>query len=230
MARSKHKLGIPPEWTFRTPTVAKAFDAHVRESLPWYDLATGIITHLVRCYLPEGGNVIDVGAATGNIGRAIAPLLDARSAFLWALDSSEEMRRAAASSASFLPNKCEYCVGDAVTFDYADKHPDVIVCFLTLMFVPVRERQDILKRMAAAVRPGGALIVFDKMQPKPGYIGTVAYRMTLAAKHEAGAEPGDIVAKELSLSGIQRPLAESELADFVEVFRFGDFAGFVCER
>jgi tRNA (cmo5U34)-methyltransferase len=227
VAKDRAKLSIPRQWTFRSPATAAAFDAHVRESLPWYDLATGIVAHLARCYVPMRGTAIDVGAATGNVGRALAPLLDAREAFLWAIDDSPEMQRAA--SAAGLPERCEYVVGDAVAYDYAQKKPDLIVCFLTLMFVPVPHRRDLLARMAAAIRPGGALVVFDKMVPRPGYAGTVAYRLTLAAKSEAGASPADIVAKELSVSGVQRPLSEDELADFLEVFRFGDFAGFVLE-
>lgn len=36
--------------------------------------------------------------------------------------------------------------------------------------------------------------------------------------------------KELSLSGVQRPLYKGELgSDAVEVFRFGDFAGWLIE-
>ncbi len=44
------------------------------------------------------------------------------------------------------------------------------------------------------------------------------------------AEPGAVIKKELSLSGIQRPLYPGELGeDAVEVFRFGDFAGWIIE-
>ena len=51
-----------------------------------------------------------------------------------------------------------------------------------------------------------------------------------ASKLEQGAEPGAVVRKELSLSGIQRPLYPGELGeDAVEVFRFGDFAGWIIE-
>ena len=72
--------------------------------------------------------------------------------------------------------------------------------------------------------------MFDKFEPRRGYLGTVNYRLTLAAKYEAGASPDEIIRKELSIAGIQRPLRELDLPDFVEVFRFGDFAGFVYER
>ena len=217
------KLRIPSEWTFRTPAVAAAFDLHVREQLPWYELATGIVAHVARCYVPMRGIVIDVGASTGNVGRALAPMLDGREADLIAIDAAADM-------AKVYDGPGQFVIADAVDFDFGARKPNVIICFLALMFVPVADRAGLIKTMSDAIAPGGALVIFDKMIPRPGYIGTVAYRLTLAAKQEAGATPAEIVAKELSISGVQRPLDENELSGFVEVFRFGDFAGFVLEK
>ena len=82
---------IPRDWTFKSVEIADAFDSHVREQLPWYDLTTGIITHVARHYIPQGGKVYDIGASTGNVGRAIADTLEARNATLYAIESSKEM-------------------------------------------------------------------------------------------------------------------------------------------
>lgn len=225
-------MPIPKEWTFRTPAVARAFDSHVREQLPWYDLATGIVGHVARSYIPDDGLVIDVGASTGNIGRALKETLATRRADLVAIDSQSSMKKVYDGPGIFE-------IADAVSFDFTSfqdprrgrtRNPDVIVCFLSLMFVPVVDRSVLIKKMHSALNLGGALIVFDKTAPRGGYIGSVMYRLALAAKYENGAKPDEIIAKELSLSGVQRPLGEDELAGFVEVFRFGDFAGFVLER
>jgi tRNA (cmo5U34)-methyltransferase len=214
---------VPPEWTFKTPTAAAAFDAHVREQLPWYSLATGAVAHVARCFIPDLGTVIDVGASTGNIGRALETTLKARRADLIALDSSDAMRKIYDGPGCFK-------VEDVVTYDFWKPQPDVVICFLSLMFVPVRHREGVITRMRQALRPGGAIIIVDKIVPRGGYVGTVNYRMTLAAKYEAGATPQEIIRKELSIAGLQRPLVESELDGFCEFFRFGDFAGYVWEK
>jgi tRNA (cmo5U34)-methyltransferase len=78
-----------------------------------------------------------------------------------------------------------------------------------------------------ALKIGGAIIVFDKAEPLGGYAGTILSRLTLAAKYEAGATPDEIIRKELSLAGVQRPLSRNELDGFDEIFRFGDFAGWL---
>jgi tRNA (cmo5U34)-methyltransferase len=73
--------------------------------------------------------------------------------------------------------------------------------------------------------------VFDKLEPVGGYLSTVFYRLTLAGKRGAGVTSEEIVEKELSLSGVQRPVAESQLGGAAYLwFKFGDFAGWVIER
>lgn len=218
----RNKLKIKSDWSWDA-AVARNFDNHVREQLPWYSLATGIVAHIAKAYVPRNGVVIDVGASTGNIGRALEPVLAARDATLVPFDASKEM-------ADVYRGPGELLVADATSFPFASYAPDLIVCFLSLMFVPVAQRSGLIAEMKRAVRPGGALVVFDKMIPRPGYVGTVAYRLTLSAKMEAGATPAEVVAKELSIAGVQRPLSDGEMEGFSEVFRFGDFAGWVLEH
>ena len=103
--------------------------------------------------------------------------------------------------------------------------------FLTLMFIEPRKRVLLMNRLRHACRPGGAIVVFDKLEPAGGYLSTVFYRLTLAGKRAAGVKPDEIVEKELSLSGVQRPVLESQLGGEVYLwFKFGDFAGWVIER
>src|SRR5690606_24935311 len=93
--RSENMKFVPPgpgEWTFEDGRVASAFDRHVREQLPWYDLATGAVAHICRHYIPDGGLVYDIGASTGNIGRAIEKTLEQRRARLVAIEPSKAMR------------------------------------------------------------------------------------------------------------------------------------------
>lgn len=222
MARRSSKLAIPGDWTFKSEQVARRFDAHVREQLPWYSLATGIVAHIARQYVPERGRVVDVGASTGNIGRALAETMRARAVEFTPIDSAPQM-------VGVYDGPGELRTIDVREFGFEEHAPDLVVAFLALMFVPVADRRDLVERIKRSIRRGGAFVVFDKMLPRPGYLGTVAYRLTLAAKHEQGATSDEVIAKELSLAGLQRPMAASELDGFAEVFRFGDFAGLVYE-
>jgi tRNA (cmo5U34)-methyltransferase len=214
-------MTIPRDWTFQTSDVANEFDQHVREQLPWYDLTTGVVAHVARHYIPEGGRVYDIGASTGNIGAALADTLISRRAEFVPIDNSAAM-------ADIYRGPGDLIVADAADFDYQPF--DLAVLFLCLMFVPPSKREGFVSRLRDRLRPGGAIIIFDKCEPATGYVATVLWRLALAGKAAAGVDAREILAKELSLGGVQRPINPQEIAPSTEIFRFGDFAGWVIEK
>lgn len=213
-------MDIPTDWTFKNVGVAAGFDQHVREQLPWYDLATGMVAHIARHYITENGTVYDIGASTGNIGKALADTLHARSAELYAIEASQQM-------VDLYDGPGEIEVADARDVTFEDF--DVAIAFLVFMFLPVPDRTILLETLVASVKPGGAIIIVDKQEQPAGYLGTILHRLTLAGKVATGTSPDDIVAKELSLEGVQRPVAPEFPAGGREVFRFGEFVGWVVE-
>jgi tRNA (cmo5U34)-methyltransferase len=215
---------IPGNWTFKTPEIANEFDSHVREQLPWYDLATVAVAHLARHYIPEDGVVYDIGASTGNIGRSILPILDARYATLIPVEASRTMAE------KYLgPNPENLIVGDVTKIEIEPY--DLGILFLTLMFLPPATRYEWLYDFYENARPGGAVIVVDKVETARGYIGTALGRLTLLGKIANNVPKDEIIDKELSLAGIQRPIDPSSLpGEPVEFFRYGDFAGWVIPR
>lgn len=244
MTQEKRDPALPPpghDWTFRSAAAAAGFDAHVREQLPWYELATGALAHFVRHYLPEEGFLIDVGASTGNVAAACADVLRSRRAKITAAEPSAEMRAlyrhpegVPAEDSALLPHSAEEFPWDTLT-----PGADVVVFFLTLSFVPVRHRDDVIRRAYEKILPGGVLLILDKVSPVGGgYWGQAVRRLTLAGKIAAGVSPADVVAKELSLGGVQRPLRENHLQyaglslqkPVHEWFRFGEFVGWAVEK
>lgn len=215
-------MKIPDQWTFDSPDVADSFGDHVREQLPWYDLVTDAVAQIGRHYIPRNGLVYDIGASTGNIAQALYPITFEREARVVGIEPSEEM---------VARHKAPGGVEHARAEDYPFEPFDFAVSMLALMFVPPASVGPLLDRLAALIRPGGALVVVERTLPPAGYLGLVSSRLTLAAKSRAGASGDDIVAKELSIAGVQRPLDVATLRAHGahEWFRFGDFAGYVIE-
>jgi tRNA (cmo5U34)-methyltransferase len=215
-------MEVPSDWTFKNADVAAAFNRHVREQLPWYDLATGAVAHIARHYLPEQGLMYDIGASTGNIGIAMQDILTKRNATYVPIDNSEQM-------AEVYHGPGQLVVADAIDYDY--EQYDVAVCFLVLMFIPPAKRKAFVHRLIGKIRQGGALIIFDKTEAATGYLSTILHRLTIAGKVSTGVPAQEIVEKELSLSGVQRPLPHHFMQwvapSCTEVFRFGEFAGWV---
>lgn len=213
-------MKIPQHWTFKTAEVAAGFDEHVREQLPWYDLATEFCSHIAAHYIPERGLVYDIGASTGNITRALRSTLEAQNARAVSIDPSSEML------ANFR-GYGDFEVADAQRFEYAQF--DVAILFLSLMFIPVSARVPLLQRLRTLARPGGAIIVFDKTLPSRGQLGTANARFGALKKIQAGATAEKLYQKDMSLIGVQRPIALASLPNAQEIFRFGDFVGLIEE-
>jgi tRNA (cmo5U34)-methyltransferase len=166
--------------------------------------------------------VYDLGAATGNVGRSLADLLTERRADLVGIEKSAAMAEKYDGPGRVVVSPVE---------DYIPQPYDVGVAFLTLMFIAPHRVDDLLDRWLGALRPGGVFIAVERTTPPGGYPASVFSRLTWQAKRSAGASGDDIIAKELSLSGIQRPLDPRRLTDrgAVEFFRYADFAGYMVE-
>lgn len=217
-------MNIPKNWTFDTQDVANEFDQHVREQLPWYDLVTDGIVQIGRHFIPEGGLAYDIGASRGNVADALSPILRKRGARVEGIE---------ASAAMVAQHHAHGKIHHACAEDFDYEPFDFAVAMLALMFVPPARVPGLLDTLVERVRPGGAIVIVERTLPPAGYMGIVSSRLTLAAKAANGASGDAIVAKELSLAGVQRPLDAAHLLvdrGAIEWFRFGDFAGYVIEH
>ena len=208
-------------WTFKNDEIAQDFDYHVREQLPWYELATDIVNHVVRHYLPNDGLLYDIGASTGNVTQSLKELLESRNARAISIDNSENMCKQFKGYGEIVNESAE---------NYTYKEFDCAVLFLTLMFLKEKDRKPLLDNLFGKMKKGGCIIVFDKIQPKGGYLSIVNSRLALAEKIKMGVSHKEIIDKELSLSGVQRPISSDIYCGYEEIFKYGDFIGFVIEK
>jgi len=214
------------DWSFEE--FAQDFDSHVREQLPWYELITKSVAYIARNYLRQYGHVYDIGCSTGNMTSALLPLLEERNATLLGIDNEDSM--ILAYSRHLTNERIKVAKANAEKYEYHQY--DVAIVFLTAMFLPAKSQEDFLLTLYHKMNEGGAIIIVDKVTDDEGYFSTVMKRLTLFWKLENGANPEDILNKELSLSGIQRPLSSQILKNFdaKQFFQLGEFKGWVIEK
>lgn len=202
---------------------SKNFDSHVREQLPWYELITESVAYIARNYLSKNGLIYDIGCSTGNISLALKNLVIERNAKIIAIDESKEMCEAYLVNTNniFSVVNC-----DAVKHNY--ENFDVAILMLTTMFFPVKEQNLFISNLYEKLNHGGVIIIVDKVCDESGYFSTVMKRLTMYWKLKNGAKAEDILQKELSLSGVQRPIVFEKKAK--QFFQLGEFKGWVIEK
>ncbi|CAH7190559.1 tRNA (Cmo5U34)-methyltransferase [Vibrio chagasii] len=211
---------IPKDWTFKNSDVAEGFDTHVREQLPWYNIASSMTAHFARNYLPENGVLLDLGCSTGNVSDSCRETITNRNVSVVNVDNSEEM-------AELFRGVGEVTIANIENFEIPEF--DVFVMFLSMMFVPVNSRSALIMELMKNTRKGGLVLIVDKMESFSGYSGQVINRLNLVNKLDAGAKPDEVLAKELSLSGVQRPINPELLNSFTKWFQIGEFCGYLYE-
>ncbi|CAH6841686.1 tRNA (Cmo5U34)-methyltransferase [Vibrio chagasii] len=211
---------IPKDWTFKSSDVAEGFDTHVREQLPWYNIASSMTAHFARNYLPENGVLLDLGCSTGNVSDSCRETITNRNVSVVNVDNSEEM-------AELFRGVGEVTIANIENFEIPEF--DVCVMFLSMMFVPVNSRSALIMELMKNTRKGGLVLIVDKMESFSGYSGQVINRLSLVNKLDAGAKPDEVLAKELSLSGVQRPINPELLKSFTKWFQIGEFCGYLYE-
>jgi tRNA (cmo5U34)-methyltransferase len=214
------------DWSFEG--FANDFDSHVREQLPWYELVTESVAYIARNYLPTYGLIYDIGCSTGNMSKALLPLIDERTGTILALDNDDSMVKA--YQHNIIHNRIGVLQSKAEDYEYDEF--DVAIVFLTAMFLPVEKQSNLIDKLYGKLKTGGAIIIVDKVCEEDGYFSTVMKRLTMYWKLKNGAHPEDIINKELSLSGIQRPLNADLLHCFraKQFFQLGEFKGWVIEK
>lgn len=216
-------MKIGNSWTFQTDEVAGHFDEHVREQLPWYDMLSELVVLISRHYMSEKALCYDIGASTGNIGHRLRrEILDRRIQWI-GIDNAESMRKYYKAPGTLITT-------DATLFNY--RSFDLAICFLSLMFMHPQARKELFSTLLEKIKPGGALIVVDKYEPNCGVLSLAFQRYVFQAKLQAGATADDVLRKELSLCGIQRPIPRNFFDEYggVEFFRFGFFFGRIFEK
>jgi tRNA (cmo5U34)-methyltransferase len=216
-------MKIPENWDFNNKETVSCIDEHIPSELPWYPLALNMACFLARCYLGNGSSIIDLGCSTGAVTRHLSETINDRKVSCLSIDSSENM----VSEFSGLGIvKC----GDMRNHESIPEF-DVAILMLSLMFTRADGRSDYLHNLEMKCRPGGAIIIVDKILIEPAYLNKNLGKLTSKLKFESGVNEADILKKDLSLCGIQRPTRQEDFFfnGYEKWFQAGEFAGYIKE-
>lgn len=144
--------------------VAAVFPDMIRRSVPGYDTTLDAIGRLARRYIQPATQGYDLGCSLGAATLAMRHGLSVAGATLVAVDNSEAMlarcREVVAADMATAP--VDLRLADICTTPI--ENASMVVLNYTLQFVPPQRRDDLLRRIAGGMRPGGLLLVSEKVR------------------------------------------------------------------
>lgn len=143
--------------------VADVFTDMIERSVPGYRAILTMIETLSGHYAQPGSNLYDLGCSLGGATLSMRRGIDVKNCRIIAIDNSEAMIQRCQNSVQRDHNSTPvkfYCT-DIRELPIEDA--SVVVLNFTLQFIPTEERAELIEKIYQGMRPGGVLILSEKV-------------------------------------------------------------------
>lgn len=198
---------VPGEWRFNDE-VSKAFDSHVRKSVPFYDELQRMVVEMSEYFVSDGAVVYDLGSSTGETLYRLAEYHAGKENLqLIGVEMSESMveearRKVTAPSVRFRR-------ANVLDIELSPP-PDLVTSLFTLQFLRLAERRQLLARLGEAMVEGGALLLVEKTRGNDAAFEDMWTELYWDFKQRQGLTPEQVLEKAGSLRGVLNPLTLEE--------------------
>ncbi|WP_120951430.1 carboxy-S-adenosyl-L-methionine synthase CmoA [Helicobacter sp. L8] len=199
---------LPKRFEFDSQ-VAGMFDDMLTRSIPHYHETLKLASHFVAQDLE--GVVYDLGCSTGNFLATLAPLLP-NSVPLVGVDNSPSMLAKAQEKlqTSNVTWRCEDILNTSLD------NAGAVVLLYTLQFIRPLQRQALIQRIFDALKPGGVVVVAEKMMSLDRILDKQMIELYYFYKQQQGYTLNEISFKREALENVLVPYSLQENTALLE--------------
>lgn len=229
------------DFTFDTK-VAEVFDDMVGRSVPYYAEVQRMLSELTLQFIPsQDGRICDLGCSTGTtIDLILSNPSCPASAHAWGIDNAPAMLdQAREKLATHLRAHRVTLVKADLDGDLQLPSVNVVLMNWTLQFVRPIHREALLRRIHASLRPGGALLLAEKVLVEDSLLNRMYIELYYRYKAKQGYTAEEIQRKRESLENVLVPYRVDENVELLKrcgfdavdtCFRWFNWAAFVAIR
>ena len=231
---------IPDEkWKF-DESVANCFEDMLKRSIPDYDNMRNLIISVVDSISLKDKTLFDMLELGCSDGLNLKKFIDKYGAHgrYTLVDCSEPMlKRCKDRYSGWVDCEVMRVINMDLRKDFPRGFYDVIMSVLTILFIPIQYRQDIIQSIYNNLKPGGVFIFVEKVLGNSALIDRSLVENYYKIKYENGYSYEQIERKRLSLEGVQVPVTSNWNIDLlkqagfkqIDVFwRYLNFVGYVA--
>ncbi len=213
--------------------VAQVFDDMLDRSVPHYQEVIRSIARVLGCLLQEGAQVVDLGCSTGTTLLQLSRLLEEKKFHYLGIDNSPAMLDKARLKAELFSRQksLNFVDGDITKVDQPGT--SAFLLNYTLQFIRPLNREPFLRRIFENLRPGGVLILSEKIISHHPGLNRRYIEIYHQFKKERGYSELEIAKKREALENVLIPCSLEEnrsllqTAGFTEVEPFFQWFNFV---
>jgi tRNA (cmo5U34)-methyltransferase len=189
--------------------VADVFENMINRSVPGYPLLLDLIGQLTARYAQPESNCYDLGCSLGASTLKIRQQLPA-SCHVIGVDNSAAMVERCRTNMSRDNSQASIEIREESMQTTDFTNASIVVLNFTLQFIPDEQRPDLLARIAKNMRPGGAMILSEKICFEQQSQQTQMTTLHHDFKRHHGYSDLEIAQKRASLENVLIPNTEQQ--------------------
>ncbi len=219
--------------------VAAVFTDMINRSVPGYGTILTMIGTLAERYAQDGSHCYDLGCSLGGATLAMRRQIGAKDCSIVAIDNSPAMIARCREILAREP------IGAPVTLECADildadiRDASLVVLNFTLQFIAPARRAELLRRIHAGMRPGGMLVLSEKIHFEDPELNALFIDLHHRFKEQNGYTRTEIAGKRAAIENVLVPetlrahetrIRDAGFTSFAVWFQCFNFASMVAVK
>jgi tRNA (cmo5U34)-methyltransferase len=144
--------------------VVEVFPDMISRSVPGYNTIIDTIGRLSQRYVTDNSNVYDLGCSLGAATLAMKRAITATGIKIIGVDNSNAMVERCRVHVNAFKGETPVEITQANIQDIEITNASMVVLNFTLQFIEKEHRQTLINRIADGLKPGGILVISEKVQ------------------------------------------------------------------
>ena len=199
------ELALPGDFTF-DEKVAHVFEDMICRSVPGYKTIVSMIGVFAERYYQKRSRIYDLGCSLGGATFAVCEHFHDADFLIIAVDNSPAMIKRLDAHRIQLPTKAN-CIKTRCE-DIQDtliENASVVILNFTLQFLPLDARINLINKIYAGMRPGGILIISEKIVFTDSHLNRRLVDMYHQFKEQRGYSKLEVSRKRIALENVLIP-------------------------
>lgn len=185
--------------------VARVFPDMIKRSVPGYTTIVAMTGLLAQRYATAGSRLYDLGCSLGASTLAMRQNLRERDCVLVAVDNSAPMLERCRNIIDTDTHETPVELICADLEDVAIENASVVVLNFTLQFIPVASRNDVISRIYRGLRPGGVMVLSEKVTFEDPHLDALNIDLHHEFKRANGYSELEIAQKRAAIEDVLLP-------------------------